>query len=274
MKGNKKKVFVTALCVCLIAILSFGTLAWFTSEDSVTNTFKFASSDGQKTDFSVDVYEKGKVYTEDENGDITTDEVIVDKDDDGDTIGLIYDNVLPGDVLPKTVSVANTSSIGASISGTDYSQFIRVHIAINDPEEVIYNRYKNVYGSNFVKLAINDMLQLEDGTLLSNVDMWNMDVARYCKEDDRFEITLYLKQAYGPLKPDAELTVFDNFVIPTILTVEDANTLTENGGISVEITAEAIQSDNLVNAEGEKITKPVAAFNQLICTADAYWEEN
>ena len=58
MKLTKKKVFVTALAVCLIAILSFGTIAWFTASDEVTNQFKVTTSDEEGTpDFSVDLFE-------------------------------------------------------------------------------------------------------------------------------------------------------------------------------------------------------------------------
>ena len=45
MKFNKKKVFVTALAVCLIAILSMGSLAWFSHKDSVYNEFFVADSE-------------------------------------------------------------------------------------------------------------------------------------------------------------------------------------------------------------------------------------
>ncbi len=61
MKITKKKVFVAALAVCLVAILSFATLAWFTAEDDVTNKFNFATSgDTGATDFGIDVYEVDK----------------------------------------------------------------------------------------------------------------------------------------------------------------------------------------------------------------------
>lgn len=40
---NKKKLLAVALAVCLIAILSFTTLAWFTDSDSATNTFTVGS---------------------------------------------------------------------------------------------------------------------------------------------------------------------------------------------------------------------------------------
>ena len=42
---NKKKLLSLALAVIMIAILSFGTLAWFSDSDDVTNNFYIASSD-------------------------------------------------------------------------------------------------------------------------------------------------------------------------------------------------------------------------------------
>ena len=59
---NKKKVFILALAVCLIAILSMSTLAWFNAADDVTNKFMIADSDGDGTpDFSVSVWETDRV---------------------------------------------------------------------------------------------------------------------------------------------------------------------------------------------------------------------
>ena len=57
MKLSKKKVVALALAVCLIAVLSMGSLAWFTDDDSVTNDFFIAGSEDQDPDkvFSVDV---------------------------------------------------------------------------------------------------------------------------------------------------------------------------------------------------------------------------
>ena len=42
---KKKRVLIVALVICLLAILSYGTLAWFTAEDEVTNTFTIGSVD-------------------------------------------------------------------------------------------------------------------------------------------------------------------------------------------------------------------------------------
>ena len=49
MKVTKKKVLLASLAVCLIALLSAGTLAWFTDSEEVTNEFKIATSEDTET---------------------------------------------------------------------------------------------------------------------------------------------------------------------------------------------------------------------------------
>lgn len=108
MKLNKKKVFVTALAVSMIAILSVGSLAWFSASDKVVNEFFVADSEDDTPEeiFSVDVWE----YTENSP---------TEKVPAGDT----YANVLPGDTLKKEPHVANTGH---------YDQYIRVIVEISD----------------------------------------------------------------------------------------------------------------------------------------------
>jgi len=107
MKMTKKKVFVTALAICLIAIISMGTLAWFNASDSITNEFKIADSDGDGTpDFSVDVWENDPA-----------DPTVKDQD------GVTYTDIAPGDKLAKNPTVENTG---------DYDQWIRVYVTVDD----------------------------------------------------------------------------------------------------------------------------------------------
>ena len=95
MKMNKTKVFTLALAVCMIAILSMGSLAWFTDTDEVKNNFLIAGSEDNDPDdiFSVNVWEQ-----KDDNGD-------GDFDDTDDVPyaenGLTYNDILPGDALSK-----------------------------------------------------------------------------------------------------------------------------------------------------------------------------
>ena len=104
MKMNKRKVFLTALAICLIAILSMGTLAWFNASDSVTNTFQVADTDSDnKPDFSVELWETDAYDNR------------VDKRE--------YKDILPGDVLDKDPTVENTGN---------YDQYIRAYVTFSD----------------------------------------------------------------------------------------------------------------------------------------------
>ena len=78
MKLSKKKVLVVALVVCLIAILSMGTLAWFNYTDDITNKFMVATDSEGTPDFSLDIWET-------ENDDDDT----VDADGDGQTLRVL-----------------------------------------------------------------------------------------------------------------------------------------------------------------------------------------
>lgn len=110
MKMNKKKVFVTALVVCLVAILSAGSLAWFSASDSVTNSFYIADSNGDGyPDFSVEVLETDPT-TEDPTSD-----------------GITYIQIAPGDKLSKDPTVKNTG---------DYDEWIRVYITFSSWSEL------------------------------------------------------------------------------------------------------------------------------------------
>lgn len=50
MKLNKKKIVLTALAVCLIAVLSLGIIVWFGNSDTDTNKFKEATSTDEPDD--------------------------------------------------------------------------------------------------------------------------------------------------------------------------------------------------------------------------------
>lgn len=106
---DKKKVFVVAVAVCLVATISMGTLAWFSASDEVTNNFMIAdSADTPDEIFSVDVWEYVNGNTE-------------NKDQDGHT----YENILPGGRYHKEPYVENTDS---------YDQYIRVKVTVNNAD--------------------------------------------------------------------------------------------------------------------------------------------
>lgn len=104
MKNLKLKVLVITLAVCLLAMGSLGTLAWFTAEDEVTNNFLIADSEDDADEiFSINVWEK------DDEGNVYDDE------------GITYPDIQPGDDLYKEVNIENTGY---------YEQYVRATVTI------------------------------------------------------------------------------------------------------------------------------------------------
>lgn len=211
MKLTKKKVFVSALAISLVAIISMGTMAWFTDKDEVTNDFNFATSgDPSKTDFGVDIYE-------------------VDKDnntydaDDADN-GITYNNILPGDELVKKAFVKNTSTTAVSATGnTNYSQFVRATVKIKDG---------GVIHSTSTMSAIDTV-----NAILDFGSAWS--IANCVYENGEYVVTLYGNEI---LEPGAEFALFTTVTVPNWLTVDNANAM--GNSFSISVSAEAVQSDN------------------------------
>lgn len=217
MKLNKKKVFTLALAVCLIAILSMGSLAWFTDNDSVKNDFYIADSDDDTADeiFSVDVYEN---Y--DSNGDGTDEEY---------QSGIIYEDILPGDELQKEAYVKNTGY---------YDQFIRVTVTLSDATAWI-----NALGVDF---------KIEDCLIGFDETMWSHIEKTIEGQTDTITYVLYYNGILDGDDDDAAnetdpntITVFEGLKIPESLTREQA--VAFGGGFNIDIFAEAVQSENLAD---------------------------
>ncbi len=215
MKMTKKKVFVAALAICLVAIVSMGTLAWFTASDEVTNKFYVADSDDTDPSdiFSIDVWENTPAG---------------DKDPDG----YEYKDILPGDVLKKEVNVENTGY---------YDQYVRVTVTVSDAQA--WMTALNTNG------AIPKLEQIVDG-YDPNANVWVDNSAEVV--DDTIVYTMYYNHI---LLGDQEtiydnagahsdvVTVFTAVKIPSTLTVEQAAAFESNFEINVK--AEAVQTENL-----------------------------
>lgn len=217
MKLSKKKVFVLALAVCLIATLSMGTLAWFTDQDSVKNDFMIAGSEDENPDdiFSVDVWE-------DKDGDGQAD----DDDTSADGEGLIYEDILPGDVWTKVAHVKNTGS---------YDQYIRVKITVSDAAV-----WQDIYKANMV--PVTEFVDVD----LSEV--YQQKVGSYL-EDGNFVYYLYYS---APLKTDdpattnddeSDMIIFNEVKIPSHMTQQQAAPF--DGGFQVSVQADAVQTKNV-----------------------------
>lgn len=197
MKLTKKKVFVSALAICLIAIISMGTLAWFSAQDEVTNKFMIADSDDDTPDeiFSVDVWENTP-------------------DGEKDQDGYEYTDILPGDTLKKEARVENTGH---------YDQYVRVTVTISDAQAWI-----DALGANFSVADVFDGFVAADWNHIWN----NMNGATTIPEN--FVYVMYYKDI---VKPGDVINVFNNVKIPTSLTREEAVAFGGNFDITVKAEA-------------------------------------
>lgn len=210
MKLNKKKVFVAALAVCLVAIISMGTLAWFSDSDFVKNDFMITDSTVTNPDevFSVDIYET-KV---DENGNVVTDANGKPETTDA---GNTYDNIAPGDVLTKDPTVKNTGT---------YNQWVRVKVTLTNAENwlALFQKYN---------LTLNDLFTNIDS------DAW-VGVEDYTINGGAMTFTYYLKEQ---LAPNQTVTLFDKVTIPEIFDQTDIYAVKE---FALTFVAEAVQVEN------------------------------
>ncbi len=208
MKFMKKKVFVVAVAVSLIAILSMGTLAWFTAKDEVTNTFMVATStDVNPGDiFSVSVWENTP-------------------DGDKDTDGYEYKDILPGDILKKEVSVENTGY---------YDQYIRVTVTVSDAQA-----WMDALGVT----EAPDLDKLVDG-FDYNASVW-VDNSKEVIGND-IVYTMYYNGVLDGADDGDEtsvVSVFSAVKIPQSLTVDQAAAFKNN--FEIKVVADAVQTENL-----------------------------
>ena len=225
MKMNKKKVFVIALAICLIAILSFSTLAWFTDNEEVENKFHIATSDDDTADeiFSVDVWEEtpdGRV----------------------DETGATYKDVLPGDVLTKQVNVVNTGY---------YDQYIRVTVTVSDA-----TAWMAVLNTTSIP-ALGDIVTDFDE------NVWPCARTRDTLNDTLVYTLYYNGTLDGSDDNDngASVVVFENVKIPSTMTAEQAAAFKSEFAITVK--AEAIQTENVGVDSTNNILDAIEAFDYV-----------
>ncbi len=221
MKMTKKKVFVAALAICLVAILSMGSLAWFSAQDSVTNNFYVADSTDNDPDdiFSVDVYEK------------------YDSDDDGTPEeyqrGISYNDILPGDKLDKDAIVKNTGH---------YDQYVRVIITISD--KAVFKSIVESTGADF------DTYDVRQHFVGFDSSKWDLVNSTMDNSGESIQYVLYLNDV---LKAGDFFSVFTGVEIPEAMTQEHASHFDDDGewGFTIDVKAQAVQTDNVGDSAAE-----------------------
>lgn len=221
---NKRKIFVAAIALGLVAILSMGSLAWFTDSDSVANDFMIASSedDAEKV-FSVDVYEM-----ED-----TDDDGVGDKrTDTGITYNYEDQDVTPGATLSKEAYVENTGR---------YDQYVRVIVTLSD-----VTVWKDVLGIT----SITEVIDLNEFFTVADDfdDTWYKNDAEIAYDAEADTLT-YVYYYNGVLSDDAAAVPFISAVtIPETLTKE--HVVAMDGAFDLDIVAEAVQAENVLDTYG------------------------
>lgn len=223
MQNKKSKVLVIALIVSLVAIISLGSLAWFTAKDDVTNTIKLADN------FEITVFEH-------DFNDPNTPET---KD------GVTYTNIMPGQTISKDPTVRNTGK---------HPEWVRVKVTLN--------HYDDVWVSA-IQAGEDSKIHLENIFLGYNDAVWDQDDGVKVSSDGKnVTLTFYLRNVLQPYNDtdNNQVTLFNKFVVPSELDNDDLKTITEsNEELTITVTAEAIQSEYL----GESVTKPQQAFAKL-----------
>lgn len=215
----KRRMLLASLAVCLVALLAFGSLAYFTAKDEAKNTFLVAGYDPEHPEefdpdtlFSIKVYE----HEVDEAGKFTP-----DRETAAEVTENEYKDILPGSVLDKDPTVENTGK---------YAAYIRVKVTVDKG-----NEWKAIIGNDLTTLFSG--LDAEKWTKEGGGSI-TMEGSSLDAMTTKYTYTYYLNEA---LAPGAKATLFDKVNIPADITVEQFVTVPE---FHVTVSAEAIQSEN------------------------------
>ena len=237
MKMTKKKVLVTAIAVCLVAIISMGTLAWFYAEDEMNNNFVVDSLNS----FDVDVYEEVPDSPDDDDDDYET-----IGDGEAGVTSYTYSEVQPGDVLHKKVFVKNTSE--NKLAG----QYIRVVVTVTNYSLV--HAMTVDLSEDYTTVAPFDCTEMFVGAQFSDVyddttSAWwyAKDETVYNKQENTVSYVFYLRTI---LEDGVEEYLFTDVMIPETMDINDADALDDAGGFAINVVAYAIQSANIKKPGG------------------------
>lgn len=207
---SKRKIFIAALAVCLVAIISLGTLAWFTDEDQVTNNFHIANSDDTADEiFSIEVWERDTIG--------------------GDPVDTItYPDVQPGDDWYKEVNIENTGY---------YAQYVRATVTITGADV-----WYDVFDEAFFGLD-------KFATDLNTKDFY-VDRIEFNADNNTIAYTLYYNDILVSAEEAAAgngnnvVTLFTNVHIADLLDQYQAAELVGNK-FNINVKAEAVQTENV-----------------------------
>lgn len=236
---NKKKVSALLIAGILSIGAIGGTLAWFTSQDSVTNAFQTGSTNNPgNTDGGINIEEN---FDENNAGNIT-----------------------PGDEVKKEVSVTNTAS---------YNQLIRAKIekVWKDSKGNIVTHYiisegkaKDKQGSDVTVPTIQYLNLTEEESIPNEAKLLNQDLIIL-----NLDISGWINNNDAGLGNDGGYYYYNSVVNPNQSTSQllksvtlssKADNIYKNLKFDVIVTAESVQASNGAVSESWK-TAPEAIKN-------------
>lgn len=206
----KKRVFTVALVLCLVAIIGFGSLAYFQTSKNLTNYFAVAGI--------VDPTDPDETIDPNDLFSIRLDEQVIggtDRTEEGNT----YTGILPGDTLKKDPTVTNTGK---------YEAWVRVKVTVTDAA---------AWKAACEKHQIENLEEIFGGY---EADKWDREIAEdvYDQTADTLTYTYYYK---AKVPANGKATLFESVTIPAVFDIDDMVSLAT---FQIKVTGEAIQAAN------------------------------
>ena len=205
----KKRTFIVALIICMVAIIGIGSLAFFQASKSLTNNFAVAGVDPNDPSATIDPNALFSIKLEE-----------TEFRDGGKTeTGNTYTDILPGTNLKKDPTVTNTGM---------YDAWVRVKVTVTDAAD---------WKAACAKHGITDL-----ATIFKEYDAtkWDREIAEdvYDQTTDTLTYTYYYKEKVAP---NGTAKLFDSVTIPKQFDIQDMASLAT---FQLKIVGEAIQADN------------------------------
>ncbi len=237
---TKKKIFLISLAICVIAILSLGTLAWFTDYDEAKNDFTI----GQDGDTAEDIFSVDVTEFIDENGN-----GVLDSGEISSTDGLNYEyptqTVTPGAKLSKVVDITNTGR---------YDEYVRVFVTVSD-----VSIWREVLGTGVIDLSTIFVVDSDFD------DKWHRNDAETVYPTATNDTLTYVYYYNGVLRENAETINFmKGVIVPTALEKEHAAAM--GAAFDIDFKAEAVQAVNVLDdyTVNPEYQNAIDSFDEII----------
>ncbi len=218
----KKRTFIVALIICMVAIIGIGSLAYFQASKNLTNYFAVAGVvDPTDPSATIDPDDLFSIKLDETNINVMTG--FGERTEEGN----VYKDILPGDTLKKDPTVTNTGK---------YDAWVRVKVTVTDAAD---------WEAACAKHGITDL-----ATIFNDFDakLWDREIKEDVEENNTITYTYYYRTKVAP---GGTAKLFDSVTIPKQLDVEDMASLAT---FQLKITGEAIQADNTGETAQEAFT--------------------